>query len=504
MSGRCVGVESAADHLIVTTVRGRRVTSARVISVLPEGIIGEVPTRGRFDLTPVQVTIPHPTNVHRLVELPPMTAAERTEVVRREGAREGESAKVTAWRVVRRIEVDGLPKDQVLVVLVEPELLELSLGPALSAGMVPRAVVTGAIALTGAARALAPSPLDRPTALVHWGAATLTIAVVSDGELTFTRVVEAPASTLDPFDWIPVEIERSIRHYVVLSKGERVEQVMLSVADAASARRIFAVGDLSERLRLSVTNLNALLAPLLPGPIDAVLAPGAFMLAYGAAMVRPTEVPNLVPAPIVLQLRSRSVTAGAVAATLAALVLVGWQAMALGSEADRLRGRLRQLEATRLSVQAQIDEGTRTEMQRVQMQEMAALLTDDPLHLVPPADALREIARLTPADLRLDRLTMTADGQGYALNVTGRVEQEDLTNAQETLSDFYYGLRGSPLFYSVTLRETSPLTPGAAAAAPATAVDGVAESPPPAAEAAAVGAPRSLAFVFTLRLKKLA
>jgi hypothetical protein len=462
-----LGVEAVAGSFITVTVSGGRVSSARRITPAPGANIRPVLGQSPLGIPPVHLVVSEPDHVHRMLHLPPMTAKERAEVVQREGAREGENVQTAGWQLLRRVEIDGLPNDEVLLVLASATKLEDTLTPLASSGVTPRVVLTGPLALIGAAKALTSTPLTTPTALVHWSASTLTIVVVSEGILKFARVIEAPAAALDPFEWIPVEIERSIRHYGFLAKGERVEQVMVSVAEGESARRLFGGGDLAERLRVSVTNLNALLAPSLPHVAELDLAAGAFILAYGAATLGPADAPNLLPRAMAFAQRSRFVMMGAVAATVLAAVVIAWSTVSLLQQERELRARVTQVEAAGNAGRARLRAAEEFVAERQRHAELARLLTDDPLRTVPPPDALRELARLVPADLRLDQVTMGTDGTGYSFTLTGRVELEDLTEAQRVLTDFYYGLRASPLFAGVQIRQTSRVTASGSEPAPA-------------------------------------
>lgn len=502
MIGQRLGVEVASGTLVTVMARLGRIVTAETVSVPPgDASIGPQGLQRRFGTPPVHLVISDPESVHRVLLLPPMTGRERSEVVKREATREGDGAsRAVAWHLVRHVEVEGLRKDELLVVLASSEQLQQSLDPLVKSGTIPRAVVTGSMALLAAARALAPTLLDRPTALVHWGTSTLTIVVVSEGVLKFARVVEPPASAIDPVDWIPVELDRSMRHYGVLSKGDRVEQVMVSVADAASASRVFTGGELSERLRLPVTNLNALLAPELPRPWTAEMAAGVFTLAYGAALLSARDAPNLLPPALGFQWRSRKAITTAVTVGAAIVLLLTMSALSMAQRAEDLRDRLRQAQAVLQNNQARVDEGQRAETEREQMRERARLLVGDPLNLIPPADPLREIARFTPAQLRLERLTVSADGQGYIVSLVGRVEQDDHTEAHRVLNEFYYGLHGSPLFHAIVLQQNPRVASPAAASANTAGADAQ-----PAASAAENAATTSrLEFTLVMRLKRLA
>jgi Tfp pilus assembly protein PilN len=494
--GRRLGIEVASDRLITVTVSRGRISHAGTVP-LPRGDASTetLPLQPRFAAAPVHVAISNPDDLHRVLTLPPMTARERTEVVNRERVRDSEEARVIASHLVRRVTVEGLPKDELLVVLASPERLQESLAPIIKGGAIPRAVVTGPMALLAAARALVPTGLDRPTALAHWGPSTLTIVVVSEGVLKFARVVAPPASALDPFDWIPVEIDRSIRHYAVLSKGERVEQAIVSVADAAATRRLFADAELSGRLRLPVTNLNVLLEPELPNPWEEEMAAGVFTLAYGAALLGAGDAPNLLPPEFALHWRSRRVIAAAAAVGTAAVLLLTASALSLGQQAHGLRDRRARAQTVVQQSQASLDAGQQAEADREQMRQVARLLVDDPLNVIPPADPLREIARLAPPQVRLEHLTVAADGQGYAFSLIGQVEQSDVTDAHRALNEFYFRLRDSPLFYAVTVQQT----PRAISPVAATA-----ETAQPAARPADDVPSPALGFTLVVRLKRLA
>lgn len=498
--GHALGLEVAPGLLVATTVKRRAISMARLRrlrtpaqadSMAVDAVLGI--RRGRRP--PLHLVICDPEYVHRTFAVPHMSGRERADVVRREIGRDGGGDRVAVWRVVRQVEADGVGKDELLIVAASPSSVRQHIDPIIAGTAVPRLVVTGPLALIAAARALLPTPLDRPTILVHWGVSTLTIVIVSDGALKFARVIEPPSADLDPLDWIPVEIDRSIRHYAVLSKGERIEQAMVSVAEGEPARRLFTGAELAQRLRLPVTNLNALLAPELPARWDVdseltgvEMAEGVFTLAYGAALLRPADVPNLLPAPFIVQARSRRVVAGAVAATVLLAVALGSASAVKADQAEGLRTRLTRVRAAAQARQAQAAEDVQIEAERQRMRQLARLLTEDPLKHLPADDALREIARLAPDDLRLDQLTLSIEASGYTFRLAGRVDGADLADAQHTLNEFYYGLRGSPLFHDVRSQETgSAPAPVAATASAGSADEGG----------------RSLPFVLTFKPKGL-
>lgn len=500
--GRRLGVEVAPGLLIAMTVTRRAIAMAtmrRLATTTPGSAIpinaALGPRLGGHP--PIHLVICDPDHAHRTLLVPTMTARERDEVVRREIGREAAGDRVPVWHRVRQVQAEGVRKDELLIVATSEGRLQQQLDPVIAGGGVPRLVVTGPVALIAAARALAPTPLDRPTVLVHWGVSSLTIVILSEGTLKFARVIEPPVSDLNPLDWIPVEIDRSIRHYAVLSKGERVEQVMVSVAEGEPARRLFTDAALATRLRLPVTNLNALLAPLLPDRwdvdselVDVEIAEGVFTLAYGAALLAPGDVPNLLPQRYIVQRRSRQVIGASVAANVLLLLALGSQSILLAGEAQTLRGRVAQAQSVRVQNQMRVEEAGRVEAERQRMRELMPFLTGDPLKLLPLDDALREIARLAPDRLRLEQLTLSTDPAGQAFRLAGSVQEPDFADAQKALNQFYYGLRASPLFYDVQLQVSVPSS--APTTDPATAPDGEADEPA-----------RALPFVLTLKPKVL-
>lgn len=510
-AGRRLGIEVTPASLIVVEI-GRRAMSKAAQIPLPAAVpASAIPVRTllrqeRIGRAPVHLGICDTGHAHRLLLVPPMTAREHAEVASRETARDGEDDRVSAWSHLRRLEVDGLPKDELLIVSAPAASVQPALDSFVAEQMAPRVVVSGPVALIAAARSLAPSPLDAPTALVHWGVSTLMIVVVSDGVFRFARVVTPPAADLDPLGWMPVEIDRSIRHYAIQSKGARVEHVMVSVAEASAARRLFGGAGLAERLRLPLTNLNALLAPQLPASSDTEGA-GVFTIAYGVALLRPGETPNLLPPALVFQRRSRQVTIASVAANAAATFVLASAWLSASQDAGSLRARLEQAEASVRARETRLAVDARAADERQQMRQRARLLTDDPLKLLPVGDALKEIARLAPGPVRLDQLTVSTEAQTYVLTLTGGVHQPDIAEAQRHLNRFYYGLRASPLFYDVRIQQPSLQTVAAARASGPGA---------PAGSSAATGSgdagtgtagdeqPRSTPFVLVLKLRRLA
>ena len=476
MLGRRLGVEVAPGMLIALAV-GRRAVSMAAMRRLRKGTpASPIPIKTllgqrRVGAAPLHLVICEPELVHRTLLVPHMTTSEESEVVRREIARDGAGDRTSAWRHVRRVETDGVRKDELLIVAAPLGRLHQVLDPIIVGGVVPRLVVTG--------------PLDRPTVLVHWGVSSVTIVIVSEGALKFARVIEPPAPDLDPLEWMPVEIDRSIRHHAVHSKGERVEQVMVSVAEAAPARRLFAGAELATRVHLPVTNLNALLAPQLPDRangdsdlMDVEMAEGVFTLAYGAALLSPQVVPNLLPDALVVWRRSRQVIGASVAANVLLALALGSKSMLMTGQAQELRSRLARAQATRQALQVRVEEAGRIEAERQRMGEVARLLTEDPLKRLPVDDALREIARLAPDQLQLDQLALSTDASGHTFRLAGRVQEPDFADAQNTLNRFYYGLRGSPLFYDVQIQENRTQSAGADTSSPGGVADNNARSLP--------------------------
>ena len=85
MRGRRLGVEASGDRLLSVAVSRGRISSAKAIALPPAGApTGRLALQPHFGAAPVHVAISDRDNVHRLLLVPPMTAAERSEVVSRE------------------------------------------------------------------------------------------------------------------------------------------------------------------------------------------------------------------------------------------------------------------------------------------------------------------------------------------------------------------------------------------------------------------------------------
>jgi hypothetical protein len=422
-----------------------------------------------------------------------MTATERSLFVERELAREGGATKAFGAQIVRQVQ-DGGPKDEVLLAVAPRESLDRLLAPFLGARLTPRLVATAPLALVKAAQALSPIPFDRPTIVGHWGLSGLTMAVVSDGVLTLARQIPLLAvGGVDPVEWVVTEIQRSMHHYSVLSKGEAVERALFGGAEVAQERMFSNLGELGTRLRLHVLDLNQLLRPLLPDGAeeDAGLPAGAFLLAFGAALLSPQEAPNLLPPAISSGWRSRQITRTALAAAILLALVLGGSFWAANREAAALRHTLERQRTTRQSLQAGRGEVERIEAERQQARRWTRLLSDDPLDGPPLADALKEVSRLAPDELRLERLVVAKGDRGYAMKLAGVVKQADLALAQSAFNQLYFGLRESPFFYDVSFLPQADKKEGGQV---------IIEGKP---REAVKAAEQQLAFELTLRLREM-
>jgi hypothetical protein len=99
-----------------------------------------------------------------------------------------------------------------------------------------------------------------------------------------------------------------------------------------------------------------------------------------------------------------------------------------------------------LAEQAQVESIKRereTQYQRIR------LLKSDPLGEPPLAEVFKEMSRVAPGDLRLDRLILGRDEKGARIRLSGVVESADLAQAQSQFNRFYFGLQGSPFVSEV-------------------------------------------------------
>ena len=130
-----------------------------------------------------------------------------------------------------------------------------------AAGLRPRLVTTAALSLARAAEVLSPSSFDQPAALAHWGWSGLTLMVVDDGAVKFTREVPHLAVPgLDAREWFVTEFQRSIRQYMQ-TKGRAVASLLIGSVDARFEANL---PEVEARLGLPLVNLNEAVRSLLP------------------------------------------------------------------------------------------------------------------------------------------------------------------------------------------------------------------------------------------------
>jgi len=207
-----------------------------------------------------------------------------------------------------------------------------------------------------------------------------------------------------------------------------------------------------QRLGLPVVNLNDAVRDLMPEEAAeeaTALLSGALILPLGAAILSPEETANLLPPSILARRRLASLKRGAGVAAALLVLFLGYATWGAAQEAATYRraaARLTAQKQTRSAEAAQIDQ---IKQERDKQYERIRLLKSDPLGNPPLAEVFKEISRVAPADLRLERLALGREGTVTTVRLTGRVESADLAEAQSEFNRFYFGLQGSPFFSDV-------------------------------------------------------
>lgn len=480
MARRVFGVEMAAGRLVVVEASRRTVRAAHILALpepapdgfSPAALLEQAGLR-RGDL---HLVAWDSEQVHQLLTLPPMSAGERALYLRRELTRDGGPRAIGA-EVVRRV-TDGAPKDEVLAVAAPGEAVDRLLAPFRATRGTPRLVTTGPLALVAAARALVPDLDAQPTVLAHLGFSGLTVVVVASGRLTLARQIPRLAAPgLDPLEWAGTEIQRSVRHYAMTSKGQTAARVVFATRVAAMERLFCESGQLEQRLGLPIVNLNELFRALLPDGVEEQAGPaaGALLLAFGAATLAPRRAANLLPPRMLAEQRSRAVTRRAVAAGLLLTLALAAAYGGATRDVQRVRAELARTRLLRQANEARARDVATIQTQRQRTADRVRLLLEDPLAQPPVAEALREVSRLAPDGLRLHVLSVSRGDRGLAITLSGIVAEGDLAAAQRDFNRLYFGLRDSPLFYDVTFVKRPAVAPSAApgvAAQPASAAAG--------------------------------
>lgn len=460
-SSRALGVEIAGKRLIVVevdpTTDPPAVLGAGIGEATPAGVgeslkslLGEQRITSRV----AHVVLSPASSVHRILRLPPMTPGERRLFLERELGREIGGNLLLDHRVLRV--VDGPPrKDEVLVAAIPGDETNESLTGVMAASLSPRLVTTVPLALSRAAEVLSPESFDRPTAVAHWGFQGLTIVIADGGAPKFTR--EVPHLTvpgLDPREWFVTEFQRSIRQYMQAFKGSTVGTVLVG---SVEPRFEAVLADIETRLGLPIVNLNEALRALLPeGTDDGSVPAGAFLTALGAGLLSPKDAVNLLPPSIADRRRLALLKRGAGVAAALLVVSLGYSTWGTAQEAATYRKAMAKLTAERQAREAGTAQIQQIKQVRANQYQRIGLLKSDPLGDPPLADVFKELSRVAPAGLRLERLVFGRDGTGVTIRLTGRFESADLAQAQGEFNQFYVGLQGSPLFLDVIFNPPPP------------------------------------------------
>lgn len=231
-----------------------------------------------------------------------------------------------------------------------------------------------------------------------------------------------------------------------------MEQMLFGNAEAAIEPVFADPGQFESRLGMPVLNLNETLRALLPEGAEeaAGLPAGVFLLPLGAALLAPEEVPNLLPQAIIVSRRSRQMTRAALAAAILLVLVMGSSFWGASREAAALRRTLERQRAASQAQQADVSRVERIEGERRQVRRWIRFLSDDPLGAPPLADALKDVSRLAPDQLRLERLVISKGEGGHSMKLSGAVKEPDLARAQASFNRLYFGLRDSPFFYEVS------------------------------------------------------
>ncbi|MBI4561287.1 MAG: hypothetical protein HY724_04515, partial [Candidatus Rokubacteria bacterium] len=414
-SSRAIGIEIAAKRLIAveadpaTDPPAIRAISAEVPATgLGEWLRGLLVEAG-MNARGVHLVLSEPDAIHRVQLLPPMTASERQLFLERELGREVGGNPLLGFKVVRQVE--GPPrKDEVLVAAVARKETDQTLAGLITARLVPRLVTTAPLALHRAAEILSPASLDRPTAVAHWGFHGLTVIVADEGTLKFAREIpHLGVPGLDVGEWFVTEFQRSIRQYLQV-KGRPVGSVLVGSVEARFEQ---ALPDVEARLGLPVVNLNAAIRALLPeGVEEATGRSGALVLPLGAAMLSPKETVNLLPLSIAAQRRVAVLKRGAAAAAALLVVSLGYSAWGAAQEAASYRKALARVTAQKQARLAEAAQTDRIKQEREAQFQRIRVLKTDPLGGAPLAEVFKEISRVAPGELHLERLALKRDQAG--------------------------------------------------------------------------------------------
>jgi len=197
-----------------------------------------------------------------------------------------------------------------------------------------------------------------------------------------------------------------------------------------------------------VVDLNAAMRDLLPDGVDTATPAGAFLPALGAALCAPGAL-NLLPPAIPAQRRAALLKRGAAAAAALVVLSLGYSTWGAMQEAATYRKAVAEVASKKRAREAALAQVQQVKQERDRQYERIRLLTGDPLGGPPLADVFKEISRVAPDELRLERLVVGRDAGQVKIRVTGGLESVDLARAQSEFNRFYFGLQESPFFSDV-------------------------------------------------------
>lgn len=450
-----------------STGKGFRVQQYAVIDYLPDGErwavaqVKEALAQKRFRATMARAAVSGPSVQHRTLTLPPMTAQEMDIVIQRQVGHEAASASerfAYDFEILGELQERGVKRHEILVVSAPRQMAETQRSFVEQCGLRPQSLSTIPLALFNLLEAMGPETTQWGAGFLYLSYRTGYLVIANRGRFQFSREFplggEAWEESLawadvrrESADTIVNELNRLLLFYTQQFGGAEPEKLILGGEGDLEAIKKTLETNLGLRVEVFNPTTTLDVTPLGGGRAEFQERAPALAIAIGLAMRRDREhTIDLLPRD--LQARRRGLAGKIAAGVVAAgfLALLGMEQQRLAARLAPLRQTLRALQGEQAALRPRWEELQRVQQERAYAQAGQHFLEQARWITRFWPEVLRELAALTPREIRLQSVEVTRGPEGYQMILKGEAMSKDVPAAVAALTQFYPQLRKSPFF----------------------------------------------------------
>jgi len=449
-TGTRSGVYLTTEQVIVAQLKGRRLVSGEVLSGPERGEALGIRLGKLLRAPAVSLALPETAEGHTQLELPPMSGKDLrlylSRMIKKEEERQGQPLLWSSREIGQgpkssgpiRVQMVSMSRAEGLARVTEVE----------ERGLRVTRLTTLALSLVKAAATVPGVDSSAWTLLIHCAEDRTAMVVSRQGAVVLAREIPVHGNAGLEVGEVSLEAQRTLMTFRKESRGERVESILLCVPpEAAGACHAALAADLG----LPVGEFLPVIAGITPENVVPLLP------AVGAALAEEQGDPiNLLPRERVAARRGKLATAGMVAASTVIFFSAGLTIRSLASAEKTLKGDLARIRAERTRLEQQVAEGARLSGYR---QWLGPDVPGSPLLV----EFLAELSRSIPSSAALTSLTVTRQGDGWKVSLTGFAHGSTGFERQESFNRLYLALLASPLVTDLKFSFPPPATPGSAA-----------------------------------------